>query len=78
LSATVTVKLQLLLFPLVSRPVMVTVVTPTGKAKPLGGTLIKFVSAQLSLAVTVKVTLLVQRPGAVLTMIAPGQLIAGG
>ena len=65
-------------FPLLSRAVLVTVVTPTGKAKPLAGLLVTFVTAQLSLAVTVNVTLLVHAPGAAFTVIFPGQLIAGG
>src|SRR5216684_3275832 len=55
---TVTVKLQLLLLPLLSRAVLVTVVTPMGKAKPLAGTLVTLVSAQLSVAVTVKLHVL--------------------
>jgi hypothetical protein len=75
---TVTMKLQLLLLPLLSRAVLVTVVTPTGKAKPLGGLLVRLVTAQLSLAVTVNVTLLAHPPGAAFTVIFPGQLIAGG
>ena len=45
--------------PLPSVAVLVTVVTPTGKADPLAGTLVTTcVTAQLSLAVTVNVTLL--------------------
>src|SRR6266550_1016615 len=67
LSPTVTVKVHMLLLPLLSRAVLVTVVTPTGKAKPLAGLLVRFASVQLSLAVTVKVTLLVLPPGAALT-----------
>jgi len=77
-SPTVTVKVQVLLLPLLSRAVLVTVVTPKGKAKPLAGLLVRFVSVQLSLAVTVKVTLLVLPPGAALTVRLPGQLIWGG
>ena len=75
---TVTVKLQLLLLPLLSRAVLVTVVVPTGNAKPLGGLLVRLVIAQLSLAVTVNVTLLRHAPVAAFTVIAPGQLMAGG
>src|SRR5439155_24135789 len=74
---TVTVKLQLLLLPLRSRAVLVTVVVPTGKAKPLAGTLVTLVSAQLSVAVTVKVTVLVQPPGAAFTARFAGQVICG-
>jgi hypothetical protein len=78
LSITVTVKLHVELFPLLSRAVLVTVVTPTGKAKPLGGLLVRFVTAQLSVALTVKVTLLVHAPGATLTERLDGQVICGG
>jgi hypothetical protein len=78
LSITVTVKLHVLLSPLLSRTVLVTVVVPSGKAKPLAGLLVTFVTVQLSLTVTVKVTLLVQTPGAAFTVIFPGQLMAGG
>ena len=67
-----------LLFPLLSDAVLATSVTPTGKAKPLGGTLEVFVTAQLSLALTRKVTLLVQVPGAVFTVKLAGQVIVGG
>jgi hypothetical protein len=58
-SLTVTVKVHWLVLPLLSRAVLVTVVVPTGKAKSLGGTLIRFVTVQLSVAVTLNVTLLV-------------------
>ena len=77
-STTVTVKVHWPRFPLLSRAVLVTVVRPTGKGKPVGGTLVKLVTAQLSLAVTVKDTLLKHSPAAAFTVIAPGQLIAGG
>jgi hypothetical protein len=77
-SLTVTVKLHVLELPLLSRAVLVTVVTPTGKAKPLGGLLVRLVTAQLSVALTLNVTVLVQAPGAALTMRLAGQLMAGG
>src|SRR6185436_15675106 len=77
-SRTVTVKVHRLLLPLLSRAVLVTVVVPIGKAKPLGGTLTKLVTAQLSVAVRLKVTLLVHCPGAAFTVILAGQLINGG
>src|SRR5436190_17497448 len=77
-SRTVTVKVHRLLLPLLSRAVLVTVVTPTGKAKPLGGTLSRLVTAQLSVAVTLKVTLLVHCPDAALTVRLAGQVIEGG
>jgi hypothetical protein len=76
-SFTVTVKVQVLELPRVSRAVLVTVVVPRGKAKPLAGILERFVTVQLSLAVTTKVTLLVQTPGAVLTVRFAGQAITG-
>src|SRR5258706_172828 len=76
-SSTVTAKLQLLLLPLLSRAVLVTVVTPNGKGKPLGGLLVTLVTAQLSLAVTLKVTLLIHTPGAVFAVRLVGQVITG-
>jgi len=77
-ATTVTVKTQVLALPLLSRAVLVTVVSPSGKANPLAGTLVTLVTAQLSLALTVKVTLLVHTPGAALTVKFPGQVICGG
>src|SRR5207249_5497936 len=77
-SLTVTVKLHVRALPLLSRAVLVTVVTPTGKAKPLGGLLVRLVTAQLSLALTVNVTLLTHPPGAAFTVRFAGQVIAGG
>ena len=52
LSSTVTVKMHVLPLPLLSRAVLVTVVVPTGKAKPLAGQQLMLVTVQLSLAVT--------------------------
>jgi hypothetical protein len=75
---TVTVKKHWLLFPLLSDAVLVTSVTPTGNAEPLAGTFEIFVTTQLSLAFTLKVTLLVQVPGAVFTVRLAGQVIVGG
>src|SRR5258708_13835720 len=55
-SWTVTVKVQTLVLPLLSVAVFVVVVTPTGKAEPLAGTLTRLVTVpQASLAVTMKV-----------------------
>src|SRR3989442_12705112 len=48
----------MLLLPLASVAVLVTVVTPTGKVLPLGGVLTRLVTLQLSVALTLKVTLL--------------------
>jgi len=53
--------------------VLVTVVVPTGKAKPLGGKLSTLVTAQLSVAVTLNVTLLVHSPGGAFTVIFAGK-----
>src|SRR4029450_13586967 len=57
-SVTVTVKVHVLLLPLLSRAVLVTVGVPTAKLRPLAGTLEMFVTVQLSVAVTTNVTLL--------------------
>jgi hypothetical protein len=78
LSCTVTVKVHWLLLPLLSRAVLVTVVVPTWKAKPLGGRLTTLVTAQLSVAVTLKVTLLPHVPGTAFTVILAGQVSTGG
>src|SRR5204862_3298923 len=79
LSSTVTVKVQLFVLPLASVAVEVTVVVPTGKTEPLKGVLVRFVTApQMSVAVTLKVTLLVHRPEVALTVMFPGQMIVGG
>src|SRR6266404_803640 len=75
---TVTVKVHWLMLPLLSLAVLVPVVTPSGKAEPLAGTLATLVTlAQVSLAVTLKVTLLVHCPAAALTMMLAGQVITG-
>ena len=64
--------------PLLSVAVLVTVVVPTGKAEPLAGTLTTLVTApQLSLAVTLKLTLLAQVPDAALTVMFAGQVMVG-
>src|SRR5262245_51784791 len=77
-SVTVTVKVQPLVLPLASVAVVVTVVVPRGNVLPLGGMLTLFVIAQLSVAATVKVTLLrLQRPGSVGNMRLVGQAITG-
>ena len=78
MSKTVTVKLQLLLLPPLSRAVLVTVVVPIGKAKPLAGALEMFVTVQLSVEVTSNVTLLTHTPGATLTVRIAGHVICGG
>ena len=78
MSSTVTVKLHVLEFPLLSRAVLITVVTPTGKANPLGGLLVTLVTAQLSPVLTLKVALLTHKPGAALTVRFAAQVMDGG
>ena len=78
MSITVTVKLHVLLLPWASVAVLVTVVIPTGNALPLAGTLTSVTPGQLSAAVTTKVTLLVQTPGAAFTTRFVEQEIEGG
>src|ERR1041385_8264225 len=77
-SVTVTVKVHVLALPLLSRAVLVTVVVPSGNAKPLAGLLLTLVTVQLSVAVTLNVTLLVHPPGAGFTVRFAGQVMLGG
>jgi hypothetical protein len=77
-SFTVTVNVQLLVLPCASVAVLVTVVVPTAKLVPLAGTLVTVTPGQLSVAVTLKVTLLLQAPGAAFAEMLPGQVITGG
>src|SRR5207253_357818 len=76
-SVTVTVKLHVVLLPLVSVAVLVTVVVPTAKLLPLAGTLAMFVTAQLSVAVTTNVTLLEHVPANTFTTRLVEQVITG-
>src|SRR5260221_1726506 len=76
-SFTVTVKLHVLELPETSVAVLITVVVPYGNLDLLAGTLVTLTPGQLSLAVTTKVTLLAQLPGAVVTLRFAGQLITG-
>ena len=77
-SVTVTVKVQRLVLPLASVAVLVTVVTPTGNVLPFVGLLTRLVTAQLSVAVTVKLTLLrLHRPGSAGKVRFVGQVITG-
>ena len=63
MSVMVTAKLQLVVLPLASVAVLVTVVVPSGNVLPLAVLLTRFVTVQLSVAWTKKVTLLrLQRP----------------
>ena len=64
MSVTVTVNVQLAVFPLASVTVFVTVVVPMGNVLPLVWLLTSVVPAQLSVALRKKSTLLrLQRPG---------------
>src|ERR1041384_1498567 len=70
---TVTVNVQALELPLASVAMFVTVVTPTRNVLPLGGMLTRFVTLQLSVAVTVKLTLLrLQWPASAVKSKLPG------
>src|SRR5207249_2290302 len=76
-SVTVTVNVQLELLPTASVAVQTTLVEPFGKLKPDGGTHRIEPPGQLSVNVAVKLMLLAHWPGAVLTVIGPGQLGTG-
>src|ERR1041384_5602192 len=77
-SLTVTVKVQFELLPLASVAVHTTLVVPLAKLEPDAGTHRIEPPGQLSVSVARKLTLLAHWPGAVLTVIGPGQLIVGG
>src|SRR5438552_16471317 len=73
---TVTVKLQVLLLPEASVAVQVTLVVPMGKVEPLGGLQVAVTFEQLSVAVAVQVTLLLEQwPGSELTVMLSVQRI---
>src|SRR5204862_226134 len=77
-SRTVIVNVHVVLLPLASVAVFVTVVVPIGNVLPLAGMLTMPVTEQLSVAVTRNVTLLLlQLPASALTTMLPGQLITG-
>ncbi len=77
LSTTVTVNVQVAVFPAASVAVAVTVVAPTLKVEPEAGLYDTVADPQLSVAVATKVTTLLQVPTAVLTDMFDGQVIAG-
>ena len=78
MSSTVTVNVQLLVLPLASVATFVTVVTPSGNVLPLGGVLTTFVTLQLSVAVTLNVTLLrLHRPASAFNTRLAGQVMVG-
>ena len=76
-SLTVTLKVQLFVFPAASVAVAVTVVVPTGKAEPDAGLLTIVGAPQLSLPETVKFTTAEQVPTGALTVISAGQEMLG-
>src|SRR5437660_3327877 len=76
-SFTVTVKLQLRLFPAASVAVAVTLVTPAGKTDPEADDVDTVGTEQLSLAPTLKLTGAEQVPTGAFTTISAGQLIPG-
>ena len=61
-----------------SQAMLVTVLVPTGKAKPLEGVLTNVATAQLSVAVTLKLTLRKQSPVVATTTMLVGTLTTGG
>ena len=75
-ASTVTLNMQVLVFPAVSRAVTLTCVVPTGNDEPDGGALVMVTLLQLSNAVGVKTTTAGQLPVAV-TVILPGQVTVG-
>src|SRR5438093_360868 len=76
-SLTVTVKMQLEWLPLASVAVQVTELVPLAKLEPDAGTHRTEPPGQLSVNENAKLTLLAHCPGAVLTVIGPGQLGTG-
>ena len=74
---TVTVNVHVEVLPCASVAVLVTVVVPTAKLVPLAGLLDTVTPGQLSVALTLNVTLLLDAPGAALTLIFAGQVICG-
>src|ERR1041384_7171319 len=76
-SLTVTVKVQFELLPLASVAVHTTLVVPLAKLLPDAGTHRIEPPGQLSVNENAKLTLLAHCPGAVLTVIGPGQLGTG-
>src|SRR5438552_4272777 len=78
-SLTVTVKVQPAVLPEPSVAVQVTVLVPLAKVEPLVGAQLAVTPGQLSLAVTVQVTLdATQVPAVVFVTIFAGQVIVGG
>ena len=78
MSLTLTVKVQLEVLPWASVAVLVTVVVPAAKLLPLAGLLLTVTPGQLSVALTAKMTLLLQASAVALTLMFAGQVISGG
>lgn len=78
LAVTVTAKLHVETLPAASVAVQVTVVVPTGKAEPDGGWQTTLTPGQLSVALTVKVTVADEAAGAAATVMSAGQVMTGG
>src|SRR5712691_7348379 len=77
-SAMVTVKVQALVLPLLSVAVQVTVLTPTLKVEPFVGEQALVTVVQLSVALTVQVTLLLEQKVASATPVMfAGQVMPG-
>jgi hypothetical protein len=77
LSATVTLKLQLEAFPLLSVAVQVTLVWPTGKRVPEGGMHVTVTSRQLSPVLYEKFTSASHRPGSANVLMSAGHTMRG-
>ena len=79
---TITLKLQVLVNPFTSVTTVVTTVSPTGKKLPLAGTLTMLCTLQLSVAVTVKSTVVPPVPDKLvvvtLAVISEGHIGVGG
>src|SRR6187200_405206 len=77
-SLTVTVKVQTLVLPEASVAMLVTVVVPTGNAEPEAGLETRLVTRQLSVALTVNVTLLALHwPASAARTMLDGQVVCG-
>jgi hypothetical protein len=75
---TVTVKLQVAVFPHGSVATQFTVVVPFGNAEPLAGVQATPGVPQVSLAVTVKLTVATHMPGTVWVTMFAGHAMVGG
>ena len=75
---TLTAKVQLEVLPLASVAVLVTVVVPTAKLLPVVGLLLTVTPGQLSVALTVNVTLLLHASSAASTVMFAGHVMTGG